>query len=164
MKKVLNGMLLVLILLFPIMVKADMSAPSILEYEVIVVKEGGADYYVWKDKKYVKAGHLDKDTEIYIREEETSNNVTYLFFYLDQVEPYTFSSAYEGYYVKATDVMPKEEVVTPDSNPDYIRKLEKPITFKVWADEVPVREGPSNGYKTVGTLKKGYIGKYSYYY
>ena len=66
MKKTFKIVLLMLIAILPVIVKADMAAPGLLDYEAIVVKEGGADYYEWKgiDAGYVKVGHLDKDTVI----------------------------------------------------------------------------------------------------
>ena len=156
MKRLLNGLLLVL-LLFPVLVKADMAAPGTLPYEAIVSKDGGADYYD-HSIEYTKVGHLDKDTVIVIEAqyERIDKNLTYLYFC-------TTDTNNDCHYIKSTDIIPKKEgLVSPKT--EHVSKLKEPVEFMVAVDEVEIREGPSLAYKVVGTLKKGYIGKYSYYY
>ena len=142
--------LLVMILFVPFFVKADMGAPMLRMYKAEVIKESGADYYDI-DSKIKKVGHFDKGTQVEIEYEEVFDKVLYLMF--NQNEDY--------YYIKADDVLPVQKEVTPKS--DGVDKLEYEVTFKVYADEVVVRKGPSVTYDTVGTLKKDATGKYKYY-
>lgn len=151
MKKLLK-ILLLIVLIIPVIAKADMGAPEIIQYTAIVVKEGGVDYYSYSEGGLKVGGHLDKDTTVNVQFESIRDGETYL---------YSCKDDNNCFFVKSTDVLPKEEgLVSPDQNPVY--KLSEPNEFLVVVDEVDVREGPSAAYKSLGTLKKGYKGTYKY--
>lgn len=147
MKKVFKGLLLLLLVLFPAVVKADMGAPMIATYEATVIVEGGTDCKNYNQDIL----HLDKGEKVIVDyESEDEDGDIYL-----GVE-YNDTRC----YVKSTDVMPTEEAM--DLSNKAISKLENPPKFLVYADEVEVRKGPSVSYEVVGKLKKGTIGKYLY--
>ena len=146
MKKLLNKFFFLLILLLPYIVKADMGAPILRQYEVVVTNEEGIDTYTYSGG-YQKDGHLDKDTKITIDYEETSGSETYLH--------------YEDGYVLASDVRVLNEEVKPTD--DGVVKLEKAGQYKVSTSQgVSVRKGPSKVYDEITTLPEGTEGKYQY--
>lgn len=151
MKKLLKVLLLI-VLIIPVIAKADMGAPEIIEYEAVVVKEGGVDYYWYEGNEYQVSGHLDKETKVRVFFDSINDGITYLYACKNDDEP--------CFYVKAIDVLPQEGPVSPEQS--QVHKLSEPNEFWVVVDEVEVREGPSAAYKSVGTLKKGYKGKYRY--
>lgn len=154
MKK-FNLLLLLALLFVPFLVKADMGAPEMLKYDVLVVKEEGIDRYTYdyKKMKYVVDGHIDKGTKITIEMEIKEGSTTYLY--------YRDNSAYESYYVKSTDVvLAQEELSYKDSSVD---KLDKEINIIINSDDVKVKKGPSEVYETVGILEKGTKGSYKYH-
>ena len=153
MKKIFK-MFILIIILFPFVVSADMGAPVIPEYEGIVIKEGGSDYYdiTYNNAKYSikKVGTLKKDSKIKVIYEENFDNTVYLA-YNDE--------KYNLFYVKASDVIPaNDELSYTDS---HVGKLDEASSFYVYSD-VEVKKGPSYSYETVGKLKKGTKGKYQY--
>ena len=151
MKKVLK-MLFVLMMLIPFVAKADMGAPELRSYEVEVVKEK-IEYYEHEENGLKKKGEFEKGTKLKVIWEETIKGEDYLSVEIKNPDEY-------GLLVKTSDVVPlKEEVSYTDSGVD---KLDKKAKYRVYADEVEVRKGPSKSYKVVGVLKKGTTGEYQY--
>lgn len=150
MKKIFKGLLLFLLVLFPAIVKADMSAPSLLEYEATVISENGADCYDYSGDYHV-ASHLEKGEKVTVRYEMDEDGITYFGINADNDE---------CHYVQSKDLMPTNEIV--DLNNQNVVKLDSASKFLVYADEVEVRKGPSVSYEVVGKLKKGTIGNYLY--
>lgn len=148
MKKLL---ILILFVLFIPIVCADMGAPQVREYEVYIDKEEGIDYYTIIGNSLVSDGHLDKDEVLKISFEYNENDIDYLYF--------TKGLELSG-YVKASDVIIKEKSVTPKSS-GVIRNPQK-TKYRVYADMVVVRSGPSIVYDEVGKLEKGMEGYYEY--
>ena len=149
MKKVVK-FLLVFALIIPFVVKADMGAPMLRPYEAIVIKEGGIksyDYATMKEK-----GTFKKDQILNVTYEIVQDGVKYL-----AVEDADGNS----YYVKAEDVVAKEEEVKVSDS--WVSKEDSAIAVKVYANEVTVRKGPSIAYKEIGKIKKGDTGSYKYY-
>ncbi len=150
MKKILKG-LLVTILLLPLLVKADMGAPETVPYTATVVKEGGIDCYNFDGTKYSKNGHLDKEEKIKVLYETHAGDITYL----------AVNGLYgKCSYVKANDVIPDEDEISPKN--EGVTELKETQTFIVNADEVKLRKGPSDSYEVIGALKKGTKGTYKY--
>lgn len=152
MKKALK-LLLILMMFIPLVAKADMGIPVLREYEAVVIKEEGADYYEYENGKYVKKGTLEKDSVITAAYEETSDGENYI--------AYFTKDSYSAYYVKSSDVMPKDKEVKPTSS--GVTKSEKKRKIKINADSVTVRKGPSIAYDEIGTLKKDDVGSFRYY-
>ena len=150
MKKLLSVLLAVL-LIIPVTANADMGAPGITSYTGEVIKEDGIDYYTYGESSLVKSGHYDKGTKLTANYELKHDGVAYLS--VCEVE-----NKDKCNYIKSADILPEGGKVSPDKG----RKLDKASEYLVIADEVEVREGPSESYKVVGTLKKGDKGSYQY--
>ncbi len=150
MKKIVSY-LLMFVLIIPFVVKADMGAPSVRTYDVLVVKEDGIDYY---DSTFKKQGKFDKDQTLTVEFELTEKDVTYL-------SVRTSNGGYDTKYVKASDVVVKEDEVKPTAT--GVDKLDKAVKVKIDAAEVIVRKGPSAAYGEIGKVKKGDTGTYKYY-
>ena len=149
MKKILSVLLLA-VLLIPVMVKADMGAPETISYTAVIVKEGGVDCYKTPDISEIEA-HLSKGEKGTVQYDIIKDGKSYVL----------FDGEDKTCYVLAEDVFPEGDAVSPEKS-DSVQKLDTPVEFKVVVDEVDVREGPSASYKSVGKLKKGYIGTYKY--
>ena len=154
MKKIL-GYLLVFVLMIPFVVKADMGAPMVRQYEVLVVKEEGISYYNYKNGKLVEVGRWEKNQTLSIDYEITEDGIKYLSATTGNDE-----DGYDSYYVKASDVVTKEkEVKVTDSG---VNKLDKVVKVKA-TEDVDVRKGPGTAYEKIGTIKKDTVGTYRYY-
>ena len=154
MKKFLFGML-ILIMFIPFVVKADMGAPMLRQYEVLVAKEDGIDYYDYYSG-FKKKGTYNKDQVLTVIFESEEDGQKYLA--VSTEGGYNYN---DYYYVKASDVVVKNgEVKTSDSG---VAHLEKANKFRIYKEDAIVRKGPSFMYDEVGKVKKGTIGSYKFY-
>jgi flagellar basal body-associated protein FliL len=158
MKKIII-LLLALFVMLPVVVSADLGAPSTIIYKATVVKEEGIDCYDFGEEGYFKKGHLDKGAEVYIHGDLDSSHdgKTYSYYSLNQ----------DGYgpdnsgYVLANEVIPVEGDVSPTQK--GVSKLTKPVEFIVNANVAYVRRGPAASYESNGELSKGTKSTYEYY-
>ena len=155
MKKILKTIIL-LILIVPFIVKADMGMPLMETYEVEVVKDE-INYYDWEGMDNGKPlGTIPKGTTLTIDYGYPQNGIEYL------------STKYknEHVFVKSTDVVAKGEF---GIDAEGVQVVGRGNRFKA-LKEVDVRKGPSESFEKVGTLKAGiYLYKYetlspNYYY
>ena len=135
MKNILKSLLLIL-MMFPILVHADMGAPSTIPYDIIITKEGGIDYY--NDFNYQKVvGHLNKD------------DVATVIMEYDDMTIIQIND--QGYYIKKEGIIAKEEEISPLAY--GVRKQAK-IQKALVNDKngVQIKKGPASIYDVVGTI------------
>ncbi|MBR6133679.1 MAG: SH3 domain-containing protein [Bacilli bacterium] len=137
MKKIVKSLLLFILLLIPYIVKADMGMPMSREYDVVVTNPNGIDYY---DYNLIKIGHYDTNTILTIEFESTINGTVYL-----NVK----NNDGKNINVKASDVMLKEEEVTPKS--EGVTKIRKRKVL-VGDKDLEIRKGPSIVYEEIGKV------------
>lgn len=146
-------LLLIALFMIPCIVKADMGAPEIKQYEMVVIATDGVDYYP-SDDAVSPSGHLDKDEKITITYEY---NNTYSF---------NTSDDKSGVLKDLDGVKVVNEVVDPTKEKED-SAIGKNTTSKkaiVNAEKgVDIKKGPSNAYDTVAHIKKGEKLKYDYY-
>lgn len=158
MKKIMAILLIVFI--FPIMVKADMGAPVIQPYEAYIVNASGADYYEYyfedDESGYKKVGTLDYDTKIKVEYESSIDGKNYAQFEKDE----------NLYYILTKDIIPiKDEFVIEDNlGKGYVYKLDDPVKITVLKEDgIKMHKGPANAYSVVGTtIPKGTKLEYVY--
>ena len=68
MKKILK-LLLLTILFIPYIVKADMGAPILKPYDMVVTNQNGIDYYGYENSQLVIKGHLNTRWIIIIKKD-----------------------------------------------------------------------------------------------
>ncbi len=134
---------------------ADMSAPEIREFEIVVVNPDGVDYY---DYKGAVEGHLEKDEVVIVMYQYTGK--------------YTIgakeSNNYGGHevlgYIDTLDGFSiVQSEVDPTKTTGGITKLDTSAKARVYASEgVDIYKGPSNVYEKVGHIKKDVILTYDY--
>ena len=148
MKKFLK-LFVLLILVIPFSVYADMGAPEIKPYEVIVTNPNGIDYYDNINDLNVK-GHLNYNDKVTI-EYESRNSVQ-------------ISIGESYYYLKSVDgLVAVKDNVTPEELGTEVNKLDskkKALVYKTGG--VDILAGPGLGYKKVGHLDKGTVVEYGY--
>ena len=157
MKKI-KLLLVFVLLLMPCMVMADMDAPSLKPYDIVVVAQDGIDYYDYQGN--VK-GHLNKDDIVTITAEYG--------------DAYSIKVGDDNYSYKLNDlngvVLLKEELIPEEAINDKkidvpsaaVLKLDSYSNALVYADSgVDVRKGPSTVYEKVGHLDKNTTIKYLY--
>ena len=137
MKKVFK-LLLIVVCVFPLIVKADMSAPYIKQIDAIVTKKGGISV---KDVQG-KTKHFDENAVIKIT---SVGNEVYMV------------DSKEGYYEISSDdakyILPKTKEVKPGD--DGVNKLSKQKEYEIMAQNISVYKGPSIIFDEVGTISKG---------
>ena len=141
MKRIIK-LLLITILAFPFMVKADMGAPQLKSFEAIVTKEGGVDVYSFEGGSYKPNGKLEYGQVIKVTWEDD-----------DGYYSYETNDGKSG-VVKKDGISPKVEEVTPNS--EGISKVDK--EFKAIVNQeggIDVYKGPSKLYGVAGHLNKG---------
>lgn len=149
MKKI-SKLLVLLLLIMPLTVMADMGAPYIEPYDLIVTDSNGVDYYSDYQLTNVK-GHIDKDTVITIDYEDTN-------MYMIKVDG-------QSGYLKSLDGLKsiKESVKPEEISGDAVVKYDTKQKALVYAkDGVDVQTGPGEGYDKVTTIKKGTEIEYEY--
>ena len=161
--KNIKKILIIMLLLIPCFVKADMSAPSIRPLEIVVVNPDGVDYYSDYQTENV-SGHLNNNQKVYILTERYGYGIG---------EEYTTEAGSRGYrsigYIKSLDgfVIVEDKPLNPATieNDGAIEKYSKSKSAKVYADlGVDLREGPSIFYKKITHIPKGTIVSYNYAY
>ena len=161
--KNIKKILIIMLLLVPCFVKADMSAPTIRPLEIVVVNPNGVDYYSDYQTENV-AGHLNNNQKVYILSERYGYGIG---------EEYTSEAGYSSYrdigYIKSLDgfVIVEDKPLNPATieNDGTIEKYSKSKSAKVYADSgVDLREGPSIFYKKITHIPKGTIVSYNYAY
>ena len=154
MKRILNLILLIL-LIVPISVKADMGAPEIEPYEAVVNKVEGINYYTndydsnLEKSVLKKEGVLEYETKIKIQYEEKINGEIYGMFWNED------ESNSSSYLVKLQDVILLNDsyVINEDNNEDYTYKLDKERVATVLKDDgIIMRKGPASAYSSVGEV------------
>ncbi len=148
MKKIIVSLLV--LLLFPLIVHADMGAPMIPEYEAVVTNPNGVDYY--ETNGHIVAGHLDYNEKITISFEYDNTG--------------TFSLNGTEYLVYIKDITPLKEVFDLEASlkKGTTNTLEKEKYLIVLKDKVEIKKGPAEAYKGTGvTIPKGTKLNYKYY-
>lgn len=151
--KRLKSLLIIVILLFPLVAKADMGAPSIRPYDIVVVDPNGVDYYDMVCENIV--GHLDKDSIV---------NVEYQ--YDDEIMIRFDNDNYAKNCIKSLKgfSLVKDEVNPYDENDEYISSNSS--SKKAYInnkDGVYVRKGPSEVYDVVGKIEYNTVIDYKYH-
>ena len=160
--KMLKRIILFLILFASVIaievVYADMSAPELRPYEVVVTDTNGLDYYNYKGEV---AGHLNKgDTVLVIYEYDGKYTLG------KKVTKYGFETnesigsvnTLDGFSLVENEVDPTKYL--EDSS---ITKLEEPKKALVYSSEgIDVYKGPSETYEKVGHINKDTVLTYKY--
>ena len=159
LKRILLFLAIVISVLWIEAVYADMSAPELREFEIVVINPDGVNYYDYKDDF---AGHLNKD-DIVIVEYEYNGKYTIGKKEINQYGRETTNSigyinSLEGFSIVQEEVDPTK--LTDDRS---ITKYDEPKKARVYADEgVDIYKGPSSVYEKVGHIKKGAVLTYKY--
>lgn len=159
--KIIRRILLFLAIIISVLwieaVYADMSAPDLRGFEIVVINPDGVDYYDYKGET---KGHLDKDKVVIVEYEYNGQ--------------YTIASQetnkYGGHdsigYIYSLDgfsIVQKEVDPTKLTDDKSITKYDTPQIAKIYADEgVDIYKGPADVYEKVGHIKKDVTLTYSY--
>lgn len=159
--KIIRRILLFLAIIISVLwieaVYADMSAPDLRGFEIVVINPDGVDYYDYKGE--IK-GHLDKDKVVIVEYEYNGQ--------------YTIASQetnkYGGHdsigYIYSLDgfsIVQEEVDPTKLTDDKSITKYDTPQIAKIYADEgVDIYKGPADVYEKVGHIKKDVTLTYSY--
>ena len=138
MKKIIK-LLLLLVLMIPVVVFADVAVPDTLSFKVEVKKSDGIDYYDYKSiREGEPIGRLPKGTTLVVDTQIVEDDEEYL------------GAGYKDtfIYVKATDVVAKGELDVKDK---VVRDLPEPMKVRV-KGEVILRKGPSAAHEESGRL------------
>ena len=168
MKKINKLLILLLVLCVPFAVKADMGAPMIREYKATIINSNGVDYYDreynydTRDYDYIKKGHYNSGTTVYVLYEETSS--------WDgasgALQVSVTNSYSDSYYIIKEDVssiQPVEKEFIPDKTNMKNVGIVNDVNIKaLTADEVKMYKGPSIAYESVGTIPKNTEIAYKY--
>lgn len=152
-------LLIVLLSFFTInTVYADMSAPEMRAYEVVVTNPNGVDYYKWDG---TVAGHLNKGDKVYVMYEyngEYTLGVNTNKYGFETKESLGEVKSLDGFELVESEVDPS--ILSDDKT---ITTLDGERFAKVLAEDgVDILKGPSNAYEKVGHIKKDTILKYKY--
>ena len=145
-------MLLISLLLLPCMVKADMGAPEMKPYEMVVTNPEGIDYYD-TDESTTPAGHIDKDSKFTV---EYEYNDTYSIT-IGEKRGVLKS-------IKGASLINEEIDPTTEKDSNIIKQDSSKSALVYSKDGVDIKKGPSDAYDTVAHIKKGEKIKYSYVY
>ena len=151
MKKILS-VLVLLLLLIPFSVRADMGAPDVKSYDLQVTNPDGVNYYTDNTCSEVK-GHLDKDATVTVVYESSE------FFNIKIGDSETgFLKSIDGLSLLKDSLSPEEALG------QGVEKLDTKQKAIVYADDgVDILSGPALAYKKSGHLKKGTEVEYEYY-
>lgn len=159
MKKI-KLLLLLIVMLIPCMVKADMGAPMTRPYEMVVTAEDGIDYYDYQGNKM---GHLNKGDKFSVSY-AYDNKYTILVNnsgVKDNEKSFRLSSL-EGTMLAVEEITP-ESIMDEKNNGVSVEKVTKNNGAIVYAPEgVDIRKGPSDVYDKVGHLDKDTTFNYLY--
>ena len=161
MKKIIKYLLLT-ILFIPCIIKADMGAPMIRPYEMVVTNPNGIDYYGYDNNmNEVIKGHLNKDDTFTVEYEyDTVYNI------IINKNEYASLHSLDGTIPLKDEIKPEIEVNNSNENTaGIIKAITSNNEALVYADEgVDIKKGPAKGYTTIGHIEKGKTIKYNYYY
>lgn len=151
MKKILLAILIVFVSFISInSVYADMSAPEMREFEVIVTNSDGVDYYDYKGNV---SGHLNKGEKVFVIYEYDGKYTLGI-----KTNKYGFESNESiGSVNSLKDFALVETEVDPELKPDdgKITKYNEPQKAIVYASEgVDIFKGPSDVYEKIGHINK----------
>ena len=149
MKKILSIIIFVLFM-FPAVVKADMGAPEIKPYEMVVIAPEGIDYY---DYNHEKKGHLDIDTKFKVT-----------FEYDGEYEISVLNDERGTIYTTEGAALVKEEFDPSESDNDGYVVKEKGKAIVYTKDGVDLLKGPSRAYSKVkgGHIDEDEVVTYTY--
>ena len=146
-KRIILFLAIVLSVLWIEVAHADMSAPEIREFEIVVINPDGVDYY---DYKGILAGHLNKDDTAIIMYEYNGE------YTLGSSEPGKYGNHEILGYIKSLDgfsIVQEEVDPTKITDDNTIIKYETAQKARVNnADGVDIYSGPSSVYKKVGHI------------
>ena len=155
--KNLKRLLILLILCVPCFVKADMGAPMLREFEIVVVNPDGVDYipfqysdvvdpHLAKDQIVIVDSDYDGKYNISVKEDDgTTTSIGYI-------------TSLDGFSIVQEEVDP-----TKTENDRSIIKYDTKQKAIVYNENgVYIYQGPSKIYKTVGSIKKGVNLEYQY--
>ena len=163
--KIIRRISLFLAIIFSVLcievVHADMSAPKLREFEIVVINPNGVDYY----DNFGNAsaiGHLNKGDIVVVLYEYSG---TYT---IGQKEINQYGSevnktlgtikSLNGFSIVQEEVDP-----TKLSDDESITKYDTPRKARIYASEgVDIYKGPSNVYEKVGHIKKDVVLTYNY--
>lgn len=159
MKKILLTILIVFMSFISVNVAyADMSAPEMREFEVVVTNSNGIDY---TDYKGDVAGHLnigDKVFVIYEYDGKYTLGVKTTKYGFETNDTIGYVTSLNGFKLVETEVDPELNV-----EDKKITKYDEPKKALVYAtDGVDVYKGPSDAYEKVGHIKKDTALTYKY--
>ncbi len=153
--------LLVLLLLVPYIVKADMAGPNYESYTMVVTDSKGVDYYGTKyeennpNPKVYLAGHLNKG-ETFITNDGGVGKDIIEFFHNDERCIIKNLNAVEV-------VNKKNRKLDPTEKNEEISKI-KGEAIVYAKDGVDIRKGPSSAYDKIGHIKQYEKIEYQYVY
>ena len=152
MKKIVSKVFLIMLLLLPVGVLADMGAPEIKSYELIVTNPDGVDYYT--DYSKTTTSHIDKDAEVTVNYGSNDGyNIT-----INETGKSGYLNTLDGLTIKKDKLDPEEALGSGISKYDTKHKA------LVYAkDGVDVLTGPASAYSKVTHLKKGTELEFEYY-
>ena len=148
MKKCFKLFVLLFILVVVVRVKADMGAPAVVKYDIIVTNKDGAACYEYNNGKYVKKNESIPYGKIAYTYSEVSGK------YLEL--NYDGDDGYSNYcIVSINDIAPKDSKFNLNST--EINKL-KPVKAVILANGgLNMRKGPSTLYARITTIPKGAV-------
>lgn len=139
MKKVLR-VLLLLVLMVPVMVFADVAGPENKPFEVEVKKSDGIPYYDYYSLKKDEAlGTIPKGVTFTVYYQTVYEGVSYVGGYYED----------KSIYVKASDVVAKGELDVDDSS---VYDRDEAVKIKIVGEAI-LRKGPSEAYEETTTIK-----------
>ena len=159
--KILKRIILFLAIIISVLwieaVYADMSAPELRAFEIVVINPDGVDYYDYQGNT---KGHLNKD-DIVVVEYEYNNQYTIASQETNKYgghEIIGYISSLDGFNIVQEEVDPTK--IKDDS---LITKYDTPQKARVYASEgVDIYKGPASVYEKVGHIKKDVVLTYSY--
>lgn len=153
--KFIKKLFILLILCVPCIAKADMGAPMLREFEIVVVNPEGIDYDA-NDYNEEATGHLNKDDVVVVISEYDNQydiglkNSDGTYSILGQIR------SLDGFSIV-------QEEVDPTETTKGIKKFDSKKQALVYNEKgVSVYSGPSKVYKYLGSIKKGIKLEYQY--
>ena len=155
LRRIILFLAIILSVLWIEVAHADMSAPEIRQFEIVVINPDGVNYYNYKGDV---AGHLNKD-DVAVIMYEYNNEYT-----IGTKETNKYGShEVLGYIYNLNGFSIVQDEVDPSTTTEGITKLDKTAKARIYAEEgVDIYKGPSNVYEKVGHIKKDVILTYDY--
>ena len=144
--------LLFVLFLIPGMVKADMGAPDVRPYDMVVTNPDGIDYYE-TEVSTTPSGHLNKDEKFTVTYEYSGNYSI------------TISGKNGSYVIKSSEgtALVQDKLDPKTASDDHIKKYSTPQEAIIYGnDGVDMLKGPASTYDKVGHLNKGIKVTYKY--